>query len=71
MFDGWTFETQENQGNKQNRSWKKLMDLSDEICEKYGFSVIENPEKSKGKSHYEWELCILKCKYRTSQQLQI
>ncbi len=31
MFDGWTFKTQENQGNKQNRSWKKLMDLSDEI----------------------------------------
>ena len=25
------YKTQENQGNKQNRSWKKLMDLSDEI----------------------------------------
>ncbi len=47
MFDGRTFETHENQGNKQNRSYKKLMNLSDEICKNHGLSVIENPEKSK------------------------
>ena len=56
MFDGRTFETHENQRNKQNRSWKKLMNLSNEICKNRGLSVIENPEKSKGKSHYEWDM---------------
>lgn len=56
MFDGLTFETHENQGNKQNRSCKKLMNLSDEICKNHGLSVIKNPEKSKGKSHYEWDM---------------
>lgn len=56
MIDGLTFETHENQGKKSERAWKKLMDLSDELCKKYSLSVIENAEFSKGKSHYEWDI---------------
>ncbi|MCM1228477.1 MAG: relaxase/mobilization nuclease domain-containing protein, partial [Clostridium sp.] len=56
MVDGLTFETHEDQGAKQNRAWKKLMDLSDEICRDHGLSVIENPEMGKGKSHFEWDM---------------
>ena len=56
MYDGRTFETHENQGKKSERSWKKLMDLSDEICHAHSLSVIENAETSKGKSHYEWDM---------------
>lgn len=56
MLDGRTFETHENQGKKSERSWKKLMDLSDEICKNHGLSVIENPEMGKGKSHFEWDM---------------
>ena len=56
MLDGRTFETHEDQGSKQNRAWKKLMDLSDEICKSHGLLVIENPEMGKGKSHFEWDM---------------
>ena len=56
MLDFRTFETHENQGKKEQRAWKKLMNCSDEICRENGLSVIENPEKSKGKSHYEWDM---------------
>ena len=34
----------------------KLRDLSDELCKESGLSVIENPETSKGKSHFEWDM---------------
>lgn len=56
MFDGRTFETHENQGKLSERSWKKLMDLSDEICKNHDLSVIENPEMGKGKSYFEWDM---------------
>ena len=55
LTDGRTFETLHDQGNVKERSWKKLLDLSDEICKKHGLSVIEDHESTKGKSHYEWE----------------
>lgn len=29
--------------------------ISDELCKEYGLSVISNPERGTGKSHYEWE----------------
>lgn len=32
MYDYKTFETHEDQGSKKERAWKKLFDLSDEIC---------------------------------------
>lgn len=55
MQTGRTFETEENQGKKPDRAWAKLRKIYDEICEKAGLSVIENPEYGKGISHYEWE----------------
>lgn len=37
------------------------MNISDEICEENGLSVIKNPERSKGKSLYEWDMVMLIC----------
>ena len=54
--NGRTFETNMNQGKVKNRAWKKLRDLSDEVCKQHHLSVIENPEQTKGKSHWEWEM---------------
>ena len=56
LYTGRTFETEEDQGGKNARVWKRLMDVSDDICRELGLSVIENPEKHKGKSHYEWDM---------------
>ena len=56
MFDGRTFETHADQGDKKHRKWVNLRNLSDEICENHGLSVIKNPEKNKGKSYYEWDM---------------
>lgn len=56
MFDGRTFETHADQGDKKHRKWVNLRNLSDEICENHGLSVIKNPEKTKGKSHYQWDM---------------
>lgn len=56
LSDGRTFETLNNQGNVKERAWKKLIDLSDEICRKHGLSVIEDHETVKGKTHYEWSM---------------
>lgn len=54
MMNGKTFETLENKGHKH--SWKTVRELSDQICLEHGLSVIENPERHKGKSHYEWDV---------------
>lgn len=54
MMNGKTFETLENKGHK--RSWKTVRELSDQICLEHGLSVIENPDRHKGKSHYEWDV---------------
>lgn len=56
FYTGKTFETEHNQGKIPDRAWSKLRTISDELCRKHGLSVIENPELSKGKSHWEWEL---------------
>lgn len=56
MVDGRTFETHADQGDKQNRKWVNLRNMSDEICKKHCLSVIENPENSKGKTYYEWDM---------------
>lgn len=52
MVNGKSFETTHNQGC--NKSWKKIRELSDEICRENNLSVIENPEQGKGKCWYEW-----------------
>ena len=54
--NGKTFETNMNQGSVKERAWKKLIDLSDEICRGHHLSVIEHRERTTGKSHWEWEM---------------
>ena len=56
MYDYKTFETHEDQGRKKERAWKKLFELSDEICRRHHFSVIQHPELGKGKKRWEWML---------------
>lgn len=55
FYTGKTFETEFNQGKIPERAWSKLRTISDDLCKKHGLSIIEAPELSKGKSHYEWE----------------
>lgn len=50
---GKSFSTERDR--KANPAWKTVRDLSDELCRENGLSVIQIPEKGKGKSHYEWE----------------
>ena len=56
FYTGKTFEIEHNKGKILERAWSKLRTISDELCGKHGLSIIENPELSKGKSHWEWEL---------------
>lgn len=42
-------------GRKANPAWKQIREISDKLCAEYGLSVIQSPEKGKGKDHYEWE----------------
>ena len=52
--NGKTFETLENKG-RNNQSWKKLRNISDDICKANELSVIVDPEQNKGKSWWEWD----------------
>ena len=54
--NGRTFETNMNQGKLKERAWKKLIDLSDEVCRRHHLAVIDHPEQTKGKSHWEWDM---------------
>lgn len=56
MITGKTFETEHNQGNKKDRAWAELRRISDELCKENNLSVIQHPENSKGKSHWEWDM---------------
>lgn len=40
---------------KSDPAWRQLREISDKLCAEYGLSVIQEPEKGKGKSRYEWE----------------
>ena len=51
-----SFEYLDDKGKVNERAWANLRTISDEICRANGLSVIENPEQSKGKSHYEWDM---------------
>lgn len=51
-----TFETEFNQGKKSERAWAKVRELSDEVCKKYELSIIEDPDCTRGASHFEWEM---------------
>ena len=54
--NGRTFESNMNQGKVKERAWKKLIDLSDEVCRWHHLSVVEHLEMGKGKSHWEWDM---------------
>ena len=54
MINFKTFETLENRWTE--KSWKRLQEISDEICKEHGLYVIKHPERSKGKSYYEWDM---------------
>ena len=56
-IDGRTFETHENRRTtKQDRSFQKLMNITDEVCRQHHLSVIEHPEMGNGNSHWEWDM---------------
>lgn len=54
MNNGMSFETLENR--KDNPSYLKLINLSDEICKKHHLTVLQDHASTKGQSHYEWEM---------------
>ncbi len=54
MVNGKSFDTMETKGLA--KSWKRLHEIADEICEENNLSVIKNPERSKGKSYFEWDM---------------
>ena len=57
MINGRTFEYLENRRtSQQDRAFQKLRIVTDEVCREHGLSVIEHPERSKGKSHWEWDM---------------
>lgn len=50
---GKSFSTEHDR--KANPAWRQIREISDKLCAEYGLSVIQDPEKGKGKDHYEWE----------------
>lgn len=54
LYNGLSFTTEHNQGRKSERAWSELREISDEICDEHGISVIE--PIGKGVSHYENEM---------------
>ena len=57
VINGRTFEYLENRRtSQQDRAFQKLRIVTDEVCREHGLSVIEHPERSKGKSHWEWDM---------------
>lgn len=54
--NGLSFTTEENQGGRHERAWAKLRQISDEICQEHKLSVITEPEKGMGISHYERDM---------------
>lgn len=58
LYNGLSFTTEHNQGKVSERSWAKLREVSDEICKEHGLSVIAEPEKGQGVSHFEHDMQI-------------
>lgn len=69
FFNGKTFETLENQGT--DRAWERLRKISDEICAEHGLRVIKNPQRSKGKSYYEWDMSRQGISWKTKLKWEI
>ena len=56
LYNGLSFTTEHNQGRKNERAWSELREISDEICAEHGISVISEPEKGHGVSHFERDM---------------
>ena len=57
LINGLTFETFENRRfTEKDRSYNKLRSIADEVCRRHHLSVIDRPEQTKGKSHWEWDM---------------
>ena len=56
LYNGLSFTTEHNQGRKNERAWAELREISDEICAEHGISVISEPEKGHGVSHFERDM---------------
>ncbi len=56
LYNGLSFTSEHNQGKKTERAWAELRQLSDEICTEHGISVISEPEKGHGVSHFERDM---------------
>ena len=56
LYNGLSFTTEHNQGKKNERAWAELRQISDEICQKHGISVIDEPEKGQSVSHFERDM---------------
>jgi len=56
VYNGLSFTYEENQGGRRERAWAKLRAVSDEICQEHGLSVIAEPEKGQGISHFERDM---------------
>ena len=56
LYNGLSFTTEHNQGRKSERAWAELREISDEICADHGISVISEPEKGHGVSHFERDM---------------
>ena len=71
-IDGRTFETHENRRTtKQDRSFQKLMNITDEVCRQHHLSVIEHPEMGKGKNHWEWDMSRLGLSWKAKLKFTI
>ena len=77
-IDGRTFETHENRRTtKRDRSFQKLMNITDEVCRQHHLSVIDHPEMGKGKNHWEWDMSRqglswkAKLKYAIDQAIKV
>lgn len=56
LYNGLSFTTEHNQGKKNERAWAELRQISDEICQKHGISVIDEPQKGQSVSHFERDM---------------
>ena len=56
LYNGLSFTTEHNQGRKSERAWAELREISDEICKAHDISVISEPEKGHGVSHFERDM---------------
>ncbi len=56
LYNGLSFTYEHNQGKVKDRSWVQLRAISDELCKEHGISVISEPEKGHGVSHFERDM---------------